>query len=69
MPAQGKYSYPSVIGMFQYSQAHSRINLTCAVSQCTSYTHVPCQSHEIVLKHIGQYLKHTQDEGLILKPN
>ena len=34
MPAQGKYSYPSVIGMLQYLQCHSRPDITYTVSQC-----------------------------------
>ena len=68
MPAQGKYSYPSVIGMLQYLQGHSRPDITCAVSQCAQYTHNPKCSHEIALEQVGQYLKQTQDGGLVLKP-
>ena len=69
MPPQGRFSYPSVIGMLQYLQGHSRPDITYAVSQCSRYTHNPKRSHEIALEHIGQYLKHTQDEGLVLKPS
>ena len=69
MPPQGRFSYPSVIGMLQYLQGHSRPDITYAVSQCSRYTHNPRRSHEIALEHIGQYLKHTQDEGLVLKPS
>jgi len=67
--AQGNYSYPSVIGMFQYLQGHSRPDITFAVSQCARYTHSPRRSHEKALERIGQYLKGTRDKGLILKPN
>ena len=69
MPPQGKFSYPSIIRMLQYLQGHSRPDITYAVSQCSRYTHNPKRSHEIALERIGQYLKHTQDEGLVLKPN
>ena len=34
-PPNGAYSYPSVIGMLQYLQAHSRPDITMAVSQFT----------------------------------
>jgi Reverse transcriptase (RNA-dependent DNA polymerase) len=41
-PAQGTYSYASVVGMLQYLVSHSRPDLTFAVSQCARYTHCPC---------------------------
>ena len=69
MPTQGKCSYPSVIGILQYLQVQFSINLYYTVSQCAHFMHVLGSSHEIALKFIGQYLKRTQDEGLILKPN
>ena len=68
MPVQGKYSYSSVIGMLQYLQGHSRPDITHAVSQCAQFTHNPKRSQEVALEQVGQYLKHTQDEGLVLKP-
>jgi hypothetical protein len=67
-PPQGTYSYATVIGMMQYLQGHSRPDITFAVSQCARYTFSPRRSHEIALERIGQYLKKTQDKGLILKP-
>jgi len=67
-PANSTYSYPSVIGMLQYLQGHSRPDITYAVSQCARFTHCPRRSHEQALERIGQYLKLTMDEGLILKP-
>jgi hypothetical protein len=68
-PPDGTYSYPSVVGMLQYLQAHSRPDITYAVSQCARYTHRTRRSHEVALERIGQYLKRTADEGLILRPN
>ena len=50
MPAQGKYSYSSVIGMLQYLQGHSRQDITYAVSQCAQYTHNPKCRHEVALE-------------------
>ncbi len=68
-PPQGRYSYASVIGMLQYLQAHSRPDITFAVSQCARYSHNTRRSHELALERIGQYLKLTQGEGLILSPS
>ena len=50
MPAQGKYSYSSVIGMLQYLQGHSRPDITYTVSQCAQYTQNPKCSHEVALE-------------------
>jgi hypothetical protein len=68
-PPQGIFSYPSVIGMLQYLQGHSRPDITFAISQCARYTHNTKRSHEKALLCIGhQYLKGMADKGLILKP-
>jgi hypothetical protein len=67
-PPASTYSYPSVIGMLQYLQGHSRPDITFAVSQCARWTHNPKLSHEKALERIGRYLKGTKDMGLILRP-
>jgi hypothetical protein len=67
-PPQATYSYPSVIGMAQYLQGHSRPDITFAVSQCARYTHAPKRSHEKAIERIGQYLLGTKNKGLILYP-
>jgi hypothetical protein len=54
--------------MLQYLQAHSRPDMTFAVSQSAWYVQRTQRWHEIVIEHIGLYLKGSQDEGLILKP-
>jgi len=38
-PPDGTYNYASVVGMLQYLQAHSRPDITYAVSQCARYVH------------------------------
>ena len=55
--------------MLQYLQGHSRPDITYAVSQCARFTLSPRRSHEIALERIGQYLKGTVQEGLVLKPS
>ena len=54
--------------MMQYLQGHSRLDITYTVSQCTKSTHLPRRCHEVALESIGQHLKGTVKEGLILKP-
>jgi hypothetical protein len=63
----GLYNYASVVGMLNYLQGHSRIDIGFAVSQVTRFVHSPQRSHELSLKRIGRYLKGTLDKGLILK--
>ena len=42
---------------------------TSAVSQCARFVGSPRRSHEIALERIGQYLKGTLEQGLILRPS
>ena len=67
-PADGSHNYASAMGMLQCLQNHSRPDITCAVSLCARFTHNPKRSHEMALEHIGQCLKGTVEEGLIMKP-
>jgi hypothetical protein len=64
---QGTYSYPSVIGMLGYL-GHTRPDNGLATSRCDRFTYNTRRSHEKALERIGQYLKLTQDKGLILRP-
>jgi hypothetical protein len=65
-PTQEAFSYSLVIGMLQYLHTHTRPDLMLAVSQCSRFMHCTKRSHELALIHIGQYLKLTRNEGLIL---
>lgn len=67
-PPDGTYSYPSVVGMLLYLSGHSRPDIQYAVSQCARFLHAPKRSHETALERIGQYLRGTLTDGLILKP-
>jgi hypothetical protein len=64
----GTFNYSSVIGMLQYLQNHTRPDITYAVSQCARFVHFPRKSHEDAVIRICQYLKGTQERGLIMKP-
>jgi len=68
-PASEFFSYPSVVGMLQYLQGHTRPDITFQVNQCARYSHNTKRSHEKALKHVVQYLLRTRDKGLILKPS
>ena len=67
-PPNGLFNYASVVGMLQYLQAHSRPDITFAVSQCARFVHSPRRSHEKALERIGRYLKGTSDKGLVYRP-
>ena len=68
-PPDGLFNYASVNGMLQYLQGHTRPDISFAVSQTSRFLHLPKRSHEQALIQIGQYLKGTLDEGIIMKPN
>jgi hypothetical protein len=55
--------------MMGYLQANSRLDISFAVAQCARFAHKPKRVHEQALERIGQYLKGTMDEGMILKPD
>ncbi|CAJ1969020.1 unnamed protein product [Cylindrotheca closterium] len=67
-PANGSFSYASVIGMALYLCGHSRPDIQFALSQCARFIHRTKHSHEKALIRIGQYLKSSVNEGLILRP-
>jgi hypothetical protein len=67
-PPQGTFSYPSVIGMLQYLQAHTRPDITLVVSQCARFIHSTKRLHELALIRIRQYLKLTRTKELTLQP-
>ena len=68
-PAGGMFSYSSVVGMLLYLSGHTRPDIAYAVNCCARYMFCPRRSHELALKRLAQYLKHTQDRGLILNPD
>ncbi len=67
-PPDCTFNYASVIGMLWYLHGHSRPDLGFAVSQAARFSFCPKRSHELALIRIGQYLKATRSEGLIMKP-
>jgi hypothetical protein len=64
----GLFNYSSVVGMLQYLQNHTRPDITYAVSQCARFVHYPKKSHEDAVIQICQYLKGSEDKGIIFRP-
>ena len=67
-PPNCSFNYMSVIGMLWYLYGHSRPNLGFAMSLAAWFMFAPRCSHELALICIGQYLKGTMNEGMIMKP-
>ena len=67
-PPNCSFNYASVIGMLWYLYGHSQPDLGFAVSQAARFAFAPRRSHELALIRIGQYLKGTMNEGMIMKP-
>ena len=67
-PRKEDWNYASVVGMLLYLSSNSRPDITFAVHQAARFTHCPKASHEVALKRIGRYLKHTRNRGLVVKP-
>ena len=66
--AHGDFKYQSIVRQLNYLQSHLQPDITMAVSQCVCFVHSPKRSHELALLRIGQYLKGTSEQGLILQP-
>ena len=66
---QHQWQYASVIGMMMCLTSNSRPDIAFAVHQCARFTHCVKASHENAVLRICKYLKGTQNDGLILRPN
>eukprot|EP00957_Ditylum_brightwellii_P109648 8363013-Ditylum_brightwellii.AAC.1 len=66
---QDKWSCASVVGMMMHLASNSRSEITFAVHQCARFTYGTKHLHEKVILQICKYLKGTQSESLIIKPN
>jgi hypothetical protein len=55
-------------GEYSYLQGHNRSDTNFAANQCTRFIHCTKRSQEEAIEQIGQYLKATGDNGLILHP-
>jgi hypothetical protein len=67
-PPHCDFNYASVIGMTFYLYSHSAPEIGFAISQLARFSFNPKRSHELALIRLGQYLKGTLKEGMVLKP-
>jgi hypothetical protein len=65
---QKSWNYRSVFGMMLYLSSNSRPDIAFAVNQCARYSADPTLRHEIAVKRIARYLKHTRTQGMIISP-
>ena len=66
-PPDCAFNYASVMGMLWYLHGHSRPDLGFALSQAARFSFAPKRSHKLALIRIGQCLKGTMNEGMIMK--
>ena len=64
----GHFHYRSVLGKLNYLEKSTRPDIAYAVHQCARFSSNPRKEHGEALKHIGRYLKGTQDKGIYMKP-
>ena len=62
------FNYASVIGMCFYLYSHSTPEIGFAISQLSRFTFNPKRSHELALIRLGQYLKGTLNEAMVIEP-
>lgn len=63
------WGYSSIVGMLMYLATNTRAELMFSVSQVCRFNHNPKASHTTAVKTILRYLKHTRNQGMILRPN
>lgn len=68
-PRKQRWDYRAAVGALNYLLSMSRPDLAYAVHQCARFGNDPKLSHEAAVKRICRYLKGTQNEGLLLKPD
>lgn len=67
-PPNCDFNYASVVGMCFYLYSHSCPEIGFAISQLARFSFNPRRSHELALIQLGQYLKGTIGQGMVLKP-
>lgn len=65
---QSSYNYRSIIGKLNFLEKGTRPDISYAVHQLARFSSDPKIQHGEVLEHLGRYLFHTRNDGLILSP-
>ena len=62
------FNYQTVVGIINYLEQGSRLDMEYAVHQGTMFCSNPQQSHADSIIHLCTYLQRTQDQGIIIYP-
>ena len=68
-PRVRKWNYGTAVGMLNYLQASTRLEISMAVHQCARFCVDPKITHERAVMRIGKYLLGTRDRGLRFTPD
>ncbi len=68
-PTSGNFNHSSMFGMFLWLAGHTYPDITNIVNCAVWYMLSPEILHRHALKQTACYLKHTSDNGLIMKPS
>ena len=63
------FNYRSAIGILQYLGNNTRPDCSFAINSCAKYCIDPKKPHGEAVKRIARYIKGSQDEGLIFRPD
>ncbi len=66
---KSKWHMASIVGMLLYVANNTRPDISYAVSSVGRFVNNPKKSHASAVQTILRYLKRTQDQGIIVKPN
>ena len=67
--SNSKFHYRSVAGKLNYLEKGTRPDIAYATHQVARFCEDPCEEHVKAVVHLGNYLKHTRSQGIILKPD
>ena len=67
--SNSKFHYRSVAGKLNYLEKGTRPDIAYATHQVARFCEDPCEEHVKAIVHLGNYLKHTRSQGIILKPD
>ena len=67
-PPNCDFNFASCVGMAWYLYGHSCPEIGFALSQLSRFTFNPKRSHELAMIRLGQYLKGTLGQALIIQP-
>ena len=63
------FHYKSIIGKLGYLEKGSRPDIACIVHQCARFSINPKKQHSAAIRWLAKYLKGTQNQGMLLKPD